>query len=184
MYGIDILIGEHEEIVRFVESLRRANLKILEEGKLDLGYFRQAIDFIRNYADKIHHGKEEDILFARIQEHLGDIGRNLIDHGMLVEHDLARYNLLALEEALDRYEDESTPGNVLDIMGHSLAYRDLLIRHADKENRAVYAYAKKSLPGQVLDEIDQETEEFQKKYEESGELAKYKAMLEDFEKRF
>ena len=38
----------------------------------DINYedFDKMIDFIRNYSDGHHHGKEEKILFSEIVEHL------------------------------------------------------------------------------------------------------------------
>ena len=34
----------------------------LEEKAIDRDFFERVIDFIRNYADRFHHAKEEDIL--------------------------------------------------------------------------------------------------------------------------
>ncbi len=44
----------------------------LEKGKeLNVAHFKKILDFIKGFADKCHHGKEEDILFP-----------DLIDHGL------------------------------------------------------------------------------------------------------
>lgn len=184
MYGIDILLKEHENILRFLETLKNANLRILKTGQVDVEYFKKSVDFIREYADNIHHGKEEEFLFKEMQKELGVLGSNLIDHGMLVEHDLAKFNVMSLEKSLNRYEKEKTDENILDIITYSMAYRDLLIRHIDKENRVVYEYAKKSLDGKILESVDLKTRNFQEKIEESGELKKYIESLEEFEAEY
>jgi len=184
MYGVNILLEEHDNILRFLQTLDRACIRILKDGEVDLNYFREAVDFIREYADGIHHGKEEDFLFQEMQDQLGNLGKNLIDHGMLVEHDLARYNVMSLEKALDFYEKNKSYENMLGIITYAMAYRDLLTRHIDKENRLVYEYAKKSLSQEALARVDEKTRCFQERLEKNKDLEKYTAILEEFETRY
>jgi len=63
MKPTQILSEEHKYILEVIAALNR-ECQSLESGKnLDKNFFEEAIDFIRNYADKFHHAKEEDILF-------------------------------------------------------------------------------------------------------------------------
>ena len=56
-----ILSEEHKHILSVIDALSKER-KNLESGKeLDKDFFSKAIDFIKNYADKFHHAKEEDI---------------------------------------------------------------------------------------------------------------------------
>ena len=53
----DKLKDEHKQILRLLNSIPHVeNTKLLENGP-------QIVDFIRNFADKYHHAKEENILF-------------------------------------------------------------------------------------------------------------------------
>ena len=62
-YATDLLVEEHQVIERMLEVLNAAAQK-LEDGKaVDPDFFMKAGDFIRNFADKCHHAKEENILF-------------------------------------------------------------------------------------------------------------------------
>ncbi len=184
MYGVDVLLEEHENILRFLETVDGACIRILRDGEVDVNYFREAIDFIREYADGIHHGKEEEFLFKEMQDQLGDLGRNLIDHGMLVEHDLARYNVISLEKALDLYEKDKSYLNMLGIITYAMGYRDLLTRHIDKENRLVYEYAKKSLTKDALARVDEKTRSFQDGPGQRQALEKHLKDLASFEVKY
>lgn len=58
MYGIDVLVKEHDNVLRFNKVLRSVCLMILEGGDVPAEDFRGMIDFIKGYIDKHHHGKE------------------------------------------------------------------------------------------------------------------------------
>lgn len=56
-----ILSDEHKNILRLTKLIE----KECESGEnINKDFFIKAIYFIRNYADKFHHAKEEDILFS------------------------------------------------------------------------------------------------------------------------
>ncbi|MEK6816956.1 MAG: hemerythrin domain-containing protein, partial [Nanoarchaeota archaeon] len=66
MKATEILSEEHRHILKVIDAIEE-ECKALEAGKsLDKKFFLDAIDFIRNYADKFHHAKEEDILFEEL----------------------------------------------------------------------------------------------------------------------
>ncbi len=179
MYGIEVLVSEHDNILRFLDIVQKACIKILDTKEVDVEFFEESIGFVRNYADKIHHGKEEEFLFKYMQENLGELGKNLIDHGMLVEHDLARYNVMMLEQSTKKYKEEKSSENMLDIITYAMAYRDLLTRHIDKENRVVYTYAEKTLDKTLLDMVTEKTKKYEA--ENKAEIQGYIKTLEKFE---
>ena len=60
------LMIEHRLIERMIDVVRE-ELKIVEnKNKLDPDFVDRTVDFIRTYADRCHHGKEEDILFREL----------------------------------------------------------------------------------------------------------------------
>lgn len=63
MWPIGPLMHEHRLIERMIALLARESGRLRAGGSLDEGFISQAADFIRTYADRCHHGKEEDILF-------------------------------------------------------------------------------------------------------------------------
>lgn len=173
MRGIDVLVNEHDNIIEFCGVIRNACLSILEGGPVDTGDFRDMVGFIRGYCDAHHHGKEEDILFAEMLIHLGNVGKNLVTHGMMVEHDLARMYVSELEKATLLYDENPNTENKLDIIGFSMSYADLLGRHADKENKLVYPYGQSHLGIEVLESINHRTDEFELAANAEGAIDEY-----------
>ncbi len=161
MYSIDILMEEHQNILKFTEVLRRICGSIIEGGEVPDKDLRDGILFIRNYSDAHHHGKEEEILFADMTRELGRIGENLIRHGMMVEHDLARLHVTELEQALDRYAKAPTKEDKVEIIGHAMSYANLLKRHTEKEDAVVYTYAAKHLSFETMNRADERTKLFE-----------------------
>ena len=62
------LIAEHRVIERMLAVLQAQLGVIAETRHVDPGLIDTATDFIRTYADRCHHGKEEDILFRRLAD--------------------------------------------------------------------------------------------------------------------
>lgn len=113
MNSIDLMVEEHKYIMRMLKVVRNACYRILKGEDIQYNDFEQMIDFIKNYADNHHHGKEEKFLFKEMQTNLGNIGNQLVTHGMLVEHDLGRLFISDLSDALKRVkegDDESHAG--------------------------------------------------------------------------
>ena len=63
-----LLMIEHRLIEKMIALIRKEILKIKETNKVDVVFIDTAVDFIKIYADKTHHGKEEDILFVELSK--------------------------------------------------------------------------------------------------------------------
>lgn len=61
------LMIEHRLIERMIALLVREVAKMRAVGQIDTKFIVSAVDFIRTYADRCHHGKEEDILFRDLK---------------------------------------------------------------------------------------------------------------------
>lgn len=158
MYGIETLVKEHENILRFNELLRNICSKIVEGAEVDTVLMRECVDFGRNYADKQHHGKEEKILFKIMLEELGEGAEKLIRNGMLVEHDLGRFYLSEIESAINRFEQSSAAEDKMDIIANAISYGGLLKRHIEKEDSVAYTFAERMLDNKSKKEVDRLTE--------------------------
>lgn len=161
MYGIEILVEEHKNIKKLAKHLKDVCRDILDGSEVDIAFFRKSIDFIRNYADKKHHGKEEAILFDKMLATLGPLAQKLIQGGMLVEHDLGRLYISELEQALNRYEQNPNTMDKLDIITNACGYVALINRHIDKEDSVVFSFAERMLASEDKDFVDIKTKEFE-----------------------
>ncbi|MDY2960659.1 MAG: hemerythrin domain-containing protein [Hornefia sp.] len=184
MYSTECLIFEHDNIVRMLNVIRHACSGILEGAEINDADFRNMIDFVRNYADKHHHGKEEKILFPEMVSKLGSVAETLITHGMLVEHDLGRSHILGLETALNEYKENKTTEHKLDILTEAMAYAHLLQIHIEKENSVVFTFAERQLGEDVFSEIDKRCKDFEKAAEEAGTQKHYLDMLSRLEAKY
>ncbi|MCX7711093.1 MAG: hemerythrin domain-containing protein [Clostridia bacterium] len=180
MNCIDLMVEEHVHIKRMLAVIRKYCYKILKGEKVQYEDFFKIIDFVRNYADKHHHGKEESMLFNRMMEELGPTAEKLVRHGMNVEHDLGRLHMQELEAAVKRVLDGDDEAR-LDVIANAISYTHLLHRHIAKEDDVVYKYAERSLSKETLDRIDLEGEKFEKDAKAEGIQDRYLAMVDEFE---
>ena len=183
-YAIDLMVREHANISRMLEVIRHASIGILEGKPVDLADFREMVDFIRNYADKHHHGKEEKFLFPVMVQKLGRVADNLVTHGMLVEHDLGRDHVMSLVTALEEYEKNPKTEYKLDILTEAMGYARLLKRHVEKENNVVYTFAERQLSPEDLGNVDARSRKFEEEEQAKGVQDHYLDLLERLEKKY
>lgn len=89
MTATEELMTEHRAIERMLAVLDAAGGRLEAGERVRPDLLREAVDFVRNFADRCHHGKEEDNLFPRLEE-LG-VRREGGPLGvMLFEHDEGR----------------------------------------------------------------------------------------------
>lgn len=145
MKSIEILMGEHQEILKFTDALEKEAVEILNGSDVREDFYRAAIEFIRKVADGSHHKKEEGILFEVMIENLGPVAKKLIESGMLVEHQQARGYCMKLEENLNSYLEKKDDISKLQILTYSMSYVNLLRDHIDREDNVLYPFAEKNL---------------------------------------
>ncbi len=142
------LVQEHEVIQRMLAVIQAAQRQVAGGGKLPAGFISAVVDFIRNFADRCHHGKEEDNLFPAMEK------RGIPRQGgpigvMLAEHDQGRAYVKKMDEAGKRLADGDQSA-LQDALANALGYVELLTQHIDKENNILYPLA-----DQVLTAEDQ-----------------------------
>ncbi|ACB84278.1 hemerythrin domain-containing protein [Natranaerobius thermophilus] len=164
MDALELMTTEHKSIKELLKLLRQSCLEIINEtGKINTDFFKRSLNFIRNFADKHHHGKEEDMLFEIMKEEGGDLEHNLIS-GMEAEHNLGRLYVSQLEDAIADYEQGQSEAK-LDIVGNVMAYVYLLERHIDKEDDTLFQYAKRALSQDKLNQLTELVQEYEQQSE-------------------
>ncbi len=157
---IELMVEEHKYIKRMLAVIRKYCYKVMKNEEVQYEDFFKMIDFVRNYADKHHHGKEEKLLFDRMMSELGRPAEMLVRHGMLVEHDLGRLHMQELEAALKKVMEGDDEAR-LDVIANAISYTHLLHRHIDKEDQVVYKYAQNNLLKETMDKLDSEGEKLE-----------------------
>ena len=131
------LMIEHRLIERMITIIQNG-LKLAEKiQKIDPLFIDQAVDFIRTYADRTHHGKEEDILFRDLKnKDLSDVDRRVMNE-LIEEHVFARSTTKALVEANTRYRNGD-----ISVLGDIITYLQTLVNfypiHIEKEDKVFF----------------------------------------------
>ncbi len=151
----DILRDEHVYIKKVLSSIRKQCISIVNGGKVDFEIFTQMIDFVRSFADKYHHQKEENHLFNVMADKLAkDIGTGPIE-GMLTEHDFGRAYMYELEQALKKHQAGDMDAKV-DIVGNAMGYVQMLSKHIEKEDTAIFSLAERRLDQTTQNKLDKD----------------------------
>lgn len=165
MNSIQVLNKEHQDIVRLTQLMRTMAERAVAQEPIDAGDFRRVIAFIREYSDAHHHGKEEEVLFDAMLQYGGDAAAKLVRTGMLIEHDLARLYVSGMEESVARLEQEGDSVAVrTELVGHTMEYVNLLLRHAQKEDDVVYPFAQRILTQEQMQEVEEASARFEEKH--------------------
>ncbi len=177
MDPIQKLIDEHKNILKGISLLEAGSNKLEAGEKISPDIFRKLIDFIRNYADKYHHAKEEDILFvsmgkAGFPAEEGPVGV------MLAEHDQGRGFVAAMENANEQYAsgEGSFTGEIIE---NARGYIYLLRQHINKEDTVLYPMARDTLGKAGIDAMIPEFDRVEK--EKAGTEEKYLGILKQLE---
>ena len=134
------LVDEHVLIKRWVEVipsvLAGTDVNRAEDRQLLL----DGVDFIRSYADRFHHAKEEDILFKYFDE------TQAIIRAMLADHEAARDHVRQVIEAVDRRDADQ-------VIEHLSAYGELLSGHIKREDEILYPWMDRELTTTQVGEL-------------------------------
>ncbi len=158
-----VLKDEHELILQALDALEQ-KISALERGAPpDQAYFEKAVDFIRTFADRCHHGKEENLLFRTM------VNRGFPLQGgpiavMLHEHDVGRAFVRGLAEATAQVATD--PAAAQRIIENGRGYIQLLRAHIDKENTILFPMADHVLSPEDQEHLGKEFERFE--MEETG----------------
>ncbi len=103
MLPIGPLMKEHRLIERMIDVIKSELSEMNQRKELEPAFIDVAVDFFRTYADRCHHGKEEDILFQELAEkQLSKDDKETMDE-LVEEHNYARKTVGMLKDAKMRF---------------------------------------------------------------------------------
>lgn len=162
MRPIGLLMIEHRLIEKIIPILEGEIDRIGTEGKADSALIDETVDFFRTYADRTHHGKEEDILFRELKKKQLDVEHARIMRELENEHVYARTVVKSLSEANDLWMCEDR--RALDsIRENLLKIVKLYPAHIEKEDKQFFCPTEKYFSERELDIMLQESYEFDRK---------------------
>jgi hemerythrin-like domain-containing protein len=175
--AIEDLQNEHQAILsslQILDTLRGRLERGLDVERRDIHDFAA---FLKEFADKCHHGKEEGILFpalvkAGITEKGGPIGV------MLSEHAKGRELIKEMESAVSGKEDRER------FMRAAKEYSSLLHAHIEKENSVLFPSAERVLAAPQLDQIYEAFEQHEQKVIGAGRHEELHSMLKRLKQKY
>jgi hemerythrin-like domain-containing protein len=176
MQATDILMEEHEVILRVISALEIETGRLAAGQDVRPGFFLDATDFIKGFADGCHHKKEEGVLFeamaaAGLPKQGGPIAV------MLAEHDQGRVFTRGLRDAANRLVagDASARGEVV---YNARGYAALLRQHIGKENGILFPMADQMIPAGKQAQVAEDFERVEHEDTGAGVHEKYLALAE------
>lgn len=133
---------EHDAILYVLQILDQMMQSDSNDFEASLRYYGEMVYFLKIFADKCHHGKEENYLFKQL------VKKGIPNDGgpvgvMLQEHAHGREYIAQMSRCFDE-------NNIEGFNNAAALYRDLLRQHIEKENKVLFIMADK-----VIDEQEQ-----------------------------
>ena len=134
MLPIGPLMIEHRLIERMIQVIKTQLDRIQAEGKADPRLIEMIIHFIRSYADRCHHGKEEEILFRALdRKAMSPEHRRTMDE-LIEDHILGRHIAISLLDYNQRYQ-KGDGAALFDIADALRSLVEFYPKHIQKEDR-------------------------------------------------
>ena len=177
MKAIEILVDEHDLIMRGLDLLTAAAEKIVRGQNPPREFFEKATEFTFNFTNKYHHYKEEIVMFRQLaQKHEGKIDAEI--KRLRSEHDTLHSLMNEISYSLNAYA-EGQDSEVRRLHRNLCEYIDTLNHHVTAENKIFYPLAAKYLSDAektaLMAEFDRAGAE------EPEAMKKYGAIIDDME---
>jgi len=177
MTPTETLKHEHQIIGLVLEAARREVQSIEQTRRIRAERLEKIVDFVKSFADRCHHAKEEGHLFARMRER-GMPAQSGPIAVMLREHDEGRRRIAAVVEALPDAR-KGVPSAVEAVRTNLLAYVELLTAHIAKEDNVLYPMADRLLTADDQRALAEAFEEVEAKEIGAGVHDKYHRLAHD-----
>lgn len=162
MWPIGPLMREHRLIERMVALMGQEADRLKSTNQLDPVFIDNAAGFIKNYADRCHHGKEEDILFRDLREKDLPAGIEQIMNELIEEHKLGRKmtrELMSTKESCLA----GKAGGLQDVITCLEALAAFYPKHIDKEDKRFFYPCMEFFDRKAKDAMLEEFWEFDRK---------------------
>lgn len=172
------LMVEHRVIEKVIDAMRVQLDVIWVGGAVDRRTIEDTVDFLRIYADRTHHGKEEDIFFRHLGSRPLTLQHRVWLEELMDEHALSRETTESLADANHSYHDGDASS--LAVIRDSLrTLVDLYPAHIAKEDNVFFPAVMAYINGEEEEAMLREFREFDQRMIHE----KYRAVARDMKSR-
>ena len=177
MKPTQILMLEHRVIEQVLSCAEKMAKQAEANGALNKVMAEKVLDFICNFSDHFHHGKEENHLFRMMEER----GFSPVQGPVAVmrhEHDFGRNCVEQLQESLDGAV-AARPDALTQFVEHTHALVEMLRSHIQKEDTKLYPMANSVFSKDDQDELLAAFHQVENQEMAPGTHAKYLALADE-----
>ncbi len=139
----EILEAEHGFIAKVVSAAGLLADKLEAGQSVEAQVFQNIVEFMRVYADKCHHGKEEDLLFPLLEQR-GVPMRGCPVEALIREHAMGRALVKGLAEATEAWQ-KGDPSAREHLIKNLRGVTELYPNHIWKEDYLLFPMSNKVL---------------------------------------
>jgi hemerythrin-like domain-containing protein len=176
------LIHEHNAIKVMLGIMDKIAENIRNDKEADTNDIEKIIEFLKTFADKCHHGKEENALFpalveAGIPKEGGPIGV------MLHEHTIGREYIKEISSSTEKFKAGNSDS--MQLIANSLSgYTNLLQNHIQKEENVLFPMAEKVLSIQKQNEVFEQFEKIEEEVVGHGVHEQFHELLKKLNSKY
>jgi hemerythrin-like domain-containing protein len=170
-----VLAREHRLIERALDVLSRICDQARRTKSLDEADATQVIQFLREFADRTHHLKEEQILFPAIESTTFFPGCGLVS-----EHQLGRERVSGMADGVERSSRGDAEG-VIVFLRQARSLIAMLRAHIAKEDDCLAGVVHRSFSGEAAERLTREFDEMERREMGERTFERFAAIVEALE---
>jgi hemerythrin-like domain-containing protein len=173
------LIHEHKAILIALNVIEKMCVNVQNNNKeTDYKDIEDIIGFLKVFADKCHHGKEEDFLFPALEK-IGIKNENGPIGVMLAQHKQGRELIKQMQESIvNKIINKNA------FVDAASSYVNLLRNHIEKEGTLLFPLSDTKLSASKQKELLNNFEKLEKDVIGEGKHEELHALLEKFKKKY
>lgn len=161
------LEDDHVHILQLIEVMDR----VIGSENPDIAHLESIVDIIRNFADGLHHAKEENQFFPFLANRGFSLSQGPVAV-MLHEHVLGREYVKGMADNILSYKGGNTSA-LGTIYSNMSGYSELLRNHIGKENNILFRMADRALSETDHQDLLKQFEEAEKAHSSGSSAEGY-----------
>ncbi|HBP26278.1 MAG TPA: hemerythrin [Acholeplasmatales bacterium] len=177
-FASEDLKKEHETVLLALDILEQVANLAREDSRANASDITDMVTFLRTFADKCHHGKEEGFLFpamikAGMPKERGPIAQMLLDHTQ------GRKFIAGMADSI-----EGEDVKVSKFLENATGYVTLMRVHIQKENTILFPMGDKVIAAAVQTQLLEQFGEYEKTIMGAGTHEHLHFMLDKLENKY